>query len=84
MPVLLTETYLHIVNPWLLLIGLALILPAVLHGMLIPTALLALGAILLITSKFFRTWVTTQAILVAAAIRNLWNKELVWRKEEKD
>ena len=52
--------------------------------MLIPTALLVLGAILLITSKFFRTWVTTQAILVAAAIRNLWNKELVWRKEEKD
>jgi hypothetical protein len=38
----------------------------------------------LITSKFFRTWVTTQVILVAAAIRNLWNKELVWRKEEKD
>lgn len=84
LPIILTEAYLHVVNPWLLLLGLALIIPAALHGMLIPTVLLALGALLLVVSKFFRTWVATQAILIAAAIKNLWNKELVWRKEEKE
>ncbi|WP_188603908.1 glycosyltransferase [Vulcanisaeta souniana] len=80
--IMLYESYLHLVNPWLFVVGLVLIIISAIHGALIPIALLLIGAALLVI-KIFRTWVMTQVILVAAAIRNLWNKELVWRKIEK-
>ncbi|WP_243674806.1 hypothetical protein [Vulcanisaeta distributa] len=76
------ESYLHLVNPWLFMIGIVFIIISAMHDALIPIALLLIGAALLI-NRFFRTWVITQVILVVAAIRNLWNKELVWRKIEK-
>ena len=80
--VMLYESYLHLINPWLFAAGLALIVVSALHGSLISTALLLMGLALL-TVRLFRTWVVTQVILMVAAVRNLWNKELVWRKIEK-
>ncbi|GAB6948044.1 glycosyltransferase [Vulcanisaeta sp. JCM 16161] len=80
--IMLYEAYLHLINPWLFIIGLALLVVSALHGAVIPIALLLIGLALL-SVRFFRTWVITQVILVVAAIRNLWNKELVWRKIEK-
>ena len=78
-PILAAEKYLHLANPWLLLAAaLALTLSAT------PTALalLALGAALL-ALRPYRTWVALQFYLMAAAARNLWNKELIWEKQEK-
>ena len=80
--VMLYESYLHLINPWLFAAGLALIVVSALHGSLISTALLLVGLALL-AIRLFRTWVVTQVILIVAAVRNLWNKELVWRKIEK-
>ena len=80
--IMLYESYLHLINPWLFAAGLALIVISALHGSLISMALLLVGLALL-AIRFFRTWVVTQVILIVAAIRNLWNKELVWKKIEK-
>ena len=78
-PILAAEKYLHLANPWLL--------PAtalVLTFSATPTALalLALGAAPL-ALRPYRTWVALQFYLMAAAARNLWNKELIWEKQEK-
>ena len=82
-PVLYTETYLHLVNPWLFLVGTALVIVSAMRGALLPMIILLIGLTLL-ASRFFRTWVVTQAILAIAMIRNTWNKELVWKKAKKD
>ena len=37
----------------------------------------------LLAYKPYRTWVAMQLCLIAAALRNLWTKEVVWRKEDK-
>lgn len=80
--IMLYESYLHLINPWLFIIGLALLVVSAIHGALIPIVLLLLGLVLL-PIGLFRTWVVTQFMLVVAAVRNIWNKELVWRKIEK-
>ncbi|AFK50620.1 glycosyl transferase, family 2 [Thermogladius calderae 1633] len=80
--VLLAEAYLHLVNPWLLLSAAALLAASAAAGMVLPAAALALGALLLLY-KPYRAWVATQAFLVIAMVRNLWTKELVWRKQGK-
>ncbi|MGC9180388.1 MAG: glycosyltransferase [Vulcanisaeta sp.] len=82
-PVLFTEAYLHLVNPWLFLVGTALVIASAIQGALLPMIILLISLALL-ASRFFRTWIVTQIILAIAMIRNIWNKELVWRKEEKD
>jgi len=78
-PVLAAEKYLHIVNPWLLPAAAAVMAisatPAALTLMAAGAALLAL--------RPYRTWVVAQLYLMAAAARNLWNKELVWEKQRK-
>ena len=76
--VLYTEAYLHLVNPWLLPAALAAALAAGPPGWV----LVALGLALLVY-KPYRTWIAMQAYLIAAALRNLWTKEIVWKKEEK-
>jgi biofilm PGA synthesis N-glycosyltransferase PgaC len=80
-PVLLVESWLHLFNPWLLLVATILLL-RVATGSPLATTLLALGIALLIF-KPYRTWVATQVYLVIAAIRNLWTKEIAWEKQEK-
>jgi len=31
----------------------------------------------------YRTWAAAQLYLMAAAVKNLWDKELVWEKQDK-
>ncbi len=76
--VLYAEAYLHLVNPWLLPAALAAALAAGPPGW----ALVGLGLALL-AYKPYRTWVAMQLCLIAAALRNLWTKEVAWRREEK-
>ncbi len=45
-------------------------------------ALLAAGAAAL-ALKPYRTWTTAQLYLIAAAVKNLRDKELVWEKQDK-
>lgn len=81
--VLLVESYLHLVNPFLLLAaGILLAASAIANRSLPATAALALGAGML-SIKQYRTWVTQQLHLAAAALRNLWSREIVWSKQDK-
>jgi len=82
MPILLAETWLHLFNPWLLLIATATLLYKALTGSPTAIALLATGVALL-TLKPYRTWIATQVYLIVASIRNLWTKEIAWEKQEK-
>jgi cellulose synthase/poly-beta-1,6-N-acetylglucosamine synthase-like glycosyltransferase len=81
-PILLAETWLHLFNPWLLLVATTILLYKALTGALLAIALLVAGTALLLF-KPYRTWVATQAYLVTASIRNLWTKEIAWEKQEK-
>lgn len=79
--ILLVEAYLHLLNPWLLAAATALLALAALENP--PTTLLLATATLLLAYKPYRTWITTQAYLIAATIKNIWTKEIVWEKQEK-
>ncbi|MEM1758946.1 MAG: glycosyltransferase family 2 protein [Acidilobaceae archaeon] len=81
--ILLVESYIHLVNPWLLPLATILLLTsATLHHN--PTSIIAIGiGILLLTIKPYRTWITMQLYLIIAAIKNLYNKEIIWIKQSK-
>jgi hypothetical protein len=66
-------------NPWLLPATAAALAAAATPPAL---ALLAAGAAAL-AIKPYRTWIAAQLYLMAAAVRNLWNRELIWEKQEK-
>ncbi len=80
--ILLAEAWLHLFNPWLLLVVAIILLYKASMGSLAAFALLVAGVTLL-TLKPYRTWVATQAYLITATIRNLWTKEIAWEKQEK-
>ena len=81
--VLAVESFLHLANPFLLLTSTVLLIAsAVITHSLTALSILALGAVLL-AIKQYRTWVVQQFHLIVAGLRNLWSKELVWRKEMK-
>jgi len=82
-PILYTEAFLHLVNPWILLVAIILLASSAVMGSTIATMLLAVGTILLLY-KPYRTWITTQLYLIVASIRNLWTKEIAWEKQEKN
>jgi cellulose synthase/poly-beta-1,6-N-acetylglucosamine synthase-like glycosyltransferase len=78
-PILLAVKYLHLANPWLLpAAAIALAVAAT------PPALdlLAAGAAALALNPY-RTWAAAQLYLLAAAIRFIRSKELVWEKQVK-
>jgi len=75
----LIESYLHLVNPWLLLASALLLLIETLTLHPVATTLFIIGIALLLF-KPYRTWIESQAQLILATIRNLWTKEIVWRK----
>ncbi|MGC8988461.1 MAG: glycosyltransferase family 2 protein, partial [Infirmifilum sp.] len=77
-PPLYAEAYLHLANPWLLPAALATALATGPPGW----ALTALGLTLL-AYKPYRTWIVMQMYLIIAALRNLWTKEITWKKEDK-
>jgi biofilm PGA synthesis N-glycosyltransferase PgaC len=81
-PILLVEAYLHLVNPWLLPIVTLLLLYRVLGGSIVAIIVLTIGVVLLIC-KPYRTWIVTQLYLIIGAIRNLWMKEIAWKKQAK-
>jgi len=74
------ECFLHLANPWMLILStILLIASALLYHNLLATILLALGAILLL-HKPYRMWILNQLILVIASIRNLVTREIAWHK----
>jgi len=81
-PILLAETWLHLANPWLLLIVVAILIYKALTDSTTAIALLATGLALLLF-KPYRTWIATQIYLITASMRNLWTKEIAWEKQEK-
>ena len=81
--ILATETFLHVINPYLLLVpAILLIVSVVLARSLIALALLVLGTVLL-AIKHYRTWITQNLYLIVASVRNLWTKEIIWSKQTK-
>jgi cellulose synthase/poly-beta-1,6-N-acetylglucosamine synthase-like glycosyltransferase len=80
--VLLAEAYLHLVNPWLLPIATLPLLSQVLGGSIVAIIVLTIGIVLLIY-EYYRTWIVTQLYLIIGAIRNLWMKEIAWKKQAK-
>jgi len=79
--ILAVEMYLHLLNPWLLVIAVALLVIAALRSL--SALIFLVVGVLLLVYKQYRTWITTQTYLVMAAIRNIWTKEIVWKKQEK-
>jgi glycosyltransferase involved in cell wall biosynthesis len=74
------EWWLHIVNPWFLLISIALFGGNILlYRSVVSLGLLTIGLVLLI-SKSFTMWVLQQLYLMIAAVRNLWTRDVVWRR----
>jgi len=73
------EWWLHIINPWLLIVAIALLIVSTLHTSPVAPIILGIGLVLLISSTY-RMWILQQLYLVIGAVRNLWTKELVWRK----
>jgi hypothetical protein len=80
--ILAIETYLHIFNPWLLIIAAGILVYGALEGSSLSAFLLGSGLLLLLYSPY-RTWVATQLYLMMGAVRNIWTKEIAWEKQEK-
>lgn len=76
------ETFLHVVNPWLLLLIAVLLPVCAIKGSTLSKIFLVSGLALLMV-KSYRTWITQQVHLIAASVRNLKTKEIVWRKDIK-
>ncbi|MEM4947490.1 MAG: hypothetical protein QXH05_05025, partial [Thermosphaera sp.] len=74
------EWYLHVVNPWLLVLGLLLLMfDFVVYGSLIALILIGVG-LALIALRVYRTWILAQIALIVAAVRSIWTKDIMWSK----
>jgi len=73
------EWWLHVVNPWLLILSVLLLAISTFYGSLAAMPLLGIGIMLLVL-KAYRTWILQQLFLVIAAIRNMWTKEITWNR----
>ncbi|MCR8473777.1 MAG: glycosyltransferase family 2 protein [Candidatus Korarchaeota archaeon] len=80
--ILLAESFLHILNPLLLLASVAMLIVSALAVSLLTLAVLAVGIGLFVV-KPYKTWVFLQLSLVMATLRNLKSKEIVWSKQIK-
>ncbi len=81
--VLAIESFLHVINPWLLLLALvALISSASIEGLLIPS-LAGLAALTGLATREWRLWIGQQLYLLLGMIQNLRSRNLVWEKQEK-
>lgn len=74
------EAFLHLVNPWLLLVALILLLASLSMKSFTAFILLLLGTTLTLAHNSFRTWILNQLFLVTAFVRNLWTKEIAWSR----
>jgi len=74
------EWWLHVVNPWFLLISTTfLVVDVTLFRSMLSLSLLTIGVALLVL-KTFRMWILQQLYLMVAVVRNLWTKEVMWKK----
>ncbi len=73
------ESYLHLVNPWILLTAALSLLVSLAMGSLIASALLLIGLVLL-AFKPYRTWITMQIHLITAMTRKLLAREIAWQR----
>jgi hypothetical protein len=73
------EWWLHIVNPWLLVVCAFLLVIDVFHASLMALILIGMG-LMLLALRAYRTWMLQQFYLIVAAVRNLWTKEVAWSK----
>ena len=80
--VLLIESYLHLINPWMLPLVLLLLVLGTLTSETSAITLMLIGTLPL-AYRPYRTWILSQAILIVAMIKNIWSKELVWEKQIK-
>jgi len=77
------ETFLHLINPWILLMSVLLvILAAAIFHSLVAYVLVTIGLVLLSVNQY-RMWLAQQSNLLFAALRNITNKEIVWKKQIK-
>ncbi|MEM2960625.1 MAG: glycosyltransferase, partial [Candidatus Bathyarchaeia archaeon] len=76
------EAFLHIINPWLLMASASMLAASALTGSMESLIILAIGLALTAYAPY-RTWLASQLFLMAASIRNLFNREIVWKKQEK-
>jgi hypothetical protein len=65
------------------LVATSLLLYRALEGSLRASIILTIGLILLIY-KPFRTWIATQVYLIVGMIRNIFSREIIWRKLAKN
>ncbi|MEM2780198.1 MAG: glycosyltransferase family 2 protein, partial [Candidatus Bathyarchaeia archaeon] len=77
------ETFLHVVNPWVVVLSISLLLATVSYGSTVSLAILVVG-ITLLAFLPYRTWMAMQLYLLTATIRTLFRKELVWMKQKKN
>jgi hypothetical protein len=73
------EWWLHVINPWLLIICTILLITSMFYESFIALILWGTGLMLLML-RAYRTWVLQQLYLVIAMIRNFWTKEIAWSK----
>ncbi|WP_188596098.1 glycosyltransferase [Thermocladium modestius] len=78
-PIIYTEFYLHVINPWILAAAVVLLLMN--HGVQ-AMALLAAGLAAAAWGPY-RSWMVQQLYLLVASVRNLRSKELMWDKQKK-
>ncbi|WP_231818674.1 hypothetical protein [Thermoproteus tenax] len=80
-PIYFSEVYLHIVNPWLFLISTISVAVSATSSAI--GILLAIVGLIALAYAPFRAWALNQLILVAASVRNLYARDIVWEKQEK-
>jgi cellulose synthase/poly-beta-1,6-N-acetylglucosamine synthase-like glycosyltransferase len=73
------EWWLHVINPWLLIICAILLAMSTFYGSFTALILLGIG-LMLLALRAYRTWILQQFYLIIAAVRNLWTKEITWSK----
>ncbi len=76
------EAFLHLINPWILLIAFSLLLVGAAQSSLGSVLMLTVGVVALVV-RMYRVWVLQQLNLLVAALRNLVTRELVWSKQAK-
>ena len=75
------EAYLHVINPWLLVMG-AILLMISSVGSIISRIFFLLALVFLV-NKPYRAWMFNQLYLIFAFFNNFRSKEIIWEKQEK-
>ena len=74
------ESFLHLLNPWLLIVAVAFLLTSLFLYVSIAALILLVLSIILLGNKYFRTWILSQLYLSIAVLRNIKTKEIAWAK----